>query len=204
MIAKRLIRTVPAETTPQVEEWWRHACSLHPDWDHVTFRDPIDPYLFPNTAPVWDRCGTGAQRAGLVRLEAVWSLSGIYLDSDLEVLRPLDSLLPLPIFATYEDERTVPDFVFGAEAKHPVIGALMAAAVESVRQGGGAWASGPGVFTDLLPGRADVLLLPPGTFSPIHYNGKAEADWTNLRQRFPFSLGAHHWAASWVVPTDPA
>lgn len=198
-IPRRIFRVIPHDTTTEVEKWWDDACRLHSGWEHRTYRDPIDPTDFPNTSPVWDRCGSGAQLAGLIRLEAAWNHGGIYLDSDLEVLRPLNPLLAPPMWATWEDAQTVPDFVFGAEAKHPVIGGLMAAAVEAVKHGGGAWITGPGVFTDMLPGRDDVLLLAPGSFAPIHYVGKLDADWSNLRHRFPFSYGAHHWRHSWAT-----
>lgn len=198
-IPPRLVRTVPRETTQQVEDYWNGACAFHPQWEHVTLRDPLDPEDYPNTAPVWDRCTSGAQFAGLVRLEAIWARGGIYVDSDLEILRPLDPLLAPPFWATWEDEQTIPDFVFGAEAKHPITGALMQAAVEAVRHGEGAWGSGPGVFTTLLIGRSDALLLAPGSFAPIHYTAKMDADWTGLRARFPYAYGAHHWHHSWAA-----
>ena len=34
---------------------------------------------------------------------------------------------------------------------------------------GDTWHTGPGVLTDVLPLRRDVLLLPPGSFYPVHY-----------------------------------
>ena len=93
MIPERLVRTVPPVTTAEVERWWGTAVRTHPDWSHVTLRDPLDPTHFPVTAPHWERCQSGAQRAGLIRLEAIYTLGGFYLDSDFEVYRPFDSLL---------------------------------------------------------------------------------------------------------------
>lgn len=198
MIPHRLIRVVPADTTEQVEAWWDQACDLHPGWEHLTFRDPIDPARFPLTSPFWGLCGTGAQMAGLVRLEAVFHFGGWYCDSDVEMLRPLDPLCCAEFVAGWEDGITIPDFMFGAARGHYVTKILLEAACRSVAQGQGAWASGPGVFTDCLRGRTDVLLLPPQAFAPYHYTEKDRVDWTGMADRFPYSWAAHHWAASWI------
>jgi hypothetical protein len=83
MIPRRLIRTVPEQTVDEVEGFWSRVVELHPGWEHVTYRDPIDAALFPVTSPLWGRCRSGAQRAGLIRLEALARVGGIYLDSDV-------------------------------------------------------------------------------------------------------------------------
>lgn len=203
MIPKRLIRTVPETTTDQVEEWWETACKLHPDWDHVTYRDPIDPALFPATSRDWHRCTSGAQLAGLIRLEAL-KAGGVYIDSDVEIYGPLDALLGCKAFAAWEDAETVPDAVLGAEKGHPVIAECIAEAIRRLRSqspdwrtGSGAWATGPGVLTALLPYRDDVLLLPPGSFYPFHWTERDRAGEDHKKAQ-PWSFGAHHWAASWV------
>lgn len=198
MIPARLIRTVPEDTSDEVEQFWMMACHLHPGWDHVTFREPLDAVDWPLTGDLWGQCRTGAQKAGLIRLEAVCRFGGFYLDSDLEIYRRLDPLRHLPFVAGWEDRRTVPDFFFGAEADHPVFGRLLDDARISLSQG--AWQSGPGVFTRNLPGRDDVLLLPPGSFAPYHYTERHRRR-ENHHDANPWGFGAHHWAASWV-PTE--
>lgn len=193
-----LHRTVPAETTPQVEAWWRHAVELHPGWEAMTHRDPLDPAEWPETGDLWDRCGSGAQRAGLIRLEALWRWGGIYLDSDVELYRPLDSLLSLDGFAGYEDAKVVPDAVLGARPGHPAVAVMLERARAAMLRGARAWESGPGVTTAVLPGRPDWLLLPPGGFFPYHYREKEERRHEDHATAQPWSFGAHHWAASWV------
>jgi hypothetical protein len=204
-IPRRLIRTVPAETSDEVERWWSEACEMHPTWEKVTYRDPIDPDLFPVTSSLWDRCTSGAQLAGLIRLEALAHLGGVYLDSDVELWAPLDPLLGVRAFAGWEDSAVVPDAVLGAQAHHPAILACRDLAVgrllsgdDDWRTGSGAWGTGPGVTTTILPGRDDVLLLPPGSFYPVHYSAKTGADWAAARARNPWAFGAHHWHASWL------
>jgi hypothetical protein len=192
-IPRILHRTVPAQTTAEVEEWWRGWQTLHPGWEMRTYRDPIDPALFPASSPLWDRCDNGAQRAGLIRLEALCLHGGVYVDSDVEPVASLEPLLHLPAFAAWEDETTVPDAVIGAMSAHPAMEAALSAALAAVEAGKDAWQSGPGVTTAILPGRSDVLLLPPGAFYPAHYLAKhALTD-----KPGPWVFGRHHWHHSW-------
>lgn len=202
MIPKRLIRTVPEVSSDEAEEFWAKACALHPGWEHVTYRDPQNPDWWPLTASSWPLCKSGAQFAGLLRLEALVHAGGVYVDSDLELFRPLDSLLSLSAFAVWEDASTVPDFVLGAEAGHPALRACLALALRRIRSdsvdwrsGNGAWATGPGVTTTVLPGRDDVLLLPPASFAPYHYSERDREH--EDHGALPFVFGAHRWRHSW-------
>ena len=69
MIPARLIRTIPTVASDEAEGFWRGACGLHPHWDYTTWRDPVDRDKFPLTSPHWAACKSGAQMAGLIRLE---------------------------------------------------------------------------------------------------------------------------------------
>jgi hypothetical protein len=194
-IPRILHRVVPEHTTAEVEAWWSAFAAYHPGWEMRTWRDPLDPADFPISSPSWSACTSGAQLAGLVRLEALWHHGGIYVDSDCEPYRSLEPLLGLHAFAGWEDNAVVPDAVIGAEPQHPAIRQCLDLALVRVPQG--AWASGPGTTTEVLAARDDVLLLPPGSFFPYHYRAK------NLRHRDhaseqPWAFMAHHWAGSWL------
>jgi hypothetical protein len=82
-IPRILHRTVPEVTSKQVEDWWQRFEELHPDWDLRTYREPIDPTDWPMTGDLFKRCQNGAQKAGLIRLEAVYTHGGVYVDSDV-------------------------------------------------------------------------------------------------------------------------
>lgn len=200
-IPRIIFRTVPKRTTPEVEGFWRRACELHPDWRHITYRDPIDPALFPMTSPLWRRCRSGAQKAGLIRLEALLRHGGIYLDSDVEVLRSLHPLLQLEGFAAFEDPGVIPDAVLGARLGHPAIDACLRLAIERLEAASGDWRTdgpwgcGPGVTTTVLPGRDDFFILAPSSFYPYHYTEKERRneDFSIL----PWVYGVHHWHNSW-------
>ena len=192
-IPKILHRTVPAETTSQVEAWWEKFKKLHPEWECRTWREELDPADFPLTSGVWGMCENGAQKAGLIRLELLFTHGGVYVDSDCEPFRPLDELLPLEAFAAWEDETTVPDAVLGARAGHPAFKKALDLAVAAVRKRKGAWVSGPGVTTRLFPTRTDVTLLPPGAFYKAHYLQKR--DLSDAPK--PYEFLRHHWHHSW-------
>lgn len=195
MIPRRLVRTVPTETSAEVEAWWDHACDLHPRWECLTLRDPLDAADFPATASVWPLATSGAQLAGLIRLDYLYAHGAIYLDSDVELFRPLDPLLQHHAFAAYEDDFYIPDAVLGAEAGHPAIRACLELAVALVGNGAGASASGPRVTTAVLKDRDDVTILPRESFFPIGYWEKDRLDGFTPG---PDNYGLHHWAFSWA------
>lgn len=195
-IPRILHRTVPAETSDQIEQWWTLFQQLHPGWEFRTYREPIDPADWPLTGDLFDRCQNGAQKAGLIRLEALVTHGGCYVDSDVEPFRSLEPLLHGPAFAAWEDETTVPDAVLGAEPQHPAFVAMIDKARAVIQGGGDAWHSGPGVTTETLPTRPDVLLLPPGAFYPHHYLEKHKAN----EDAGPWAFLRHHWHGSWLTP----
>jgi hypothetical protein len=198
-IPRILHRTVPDEwhRPAVVDEWWQQAADLHPGWELMDHEDPLDPDAWPVTGDLWPRCHSGAQRAGLIRLEALWTHGGIYLDSDVELYRRLDPLLGLQGFAAWEDRRVAPDAVLGARPGHPAVAAMLEHARHAITAGAGAWESGPGASTKILPGRTDWLLLPPGSFYPYHYKHKERDRHIDHAAEQPWAFGAHHWHHSW-------
>lgn len=202
-IPRILHRTVPAETTEEVERWWAEFEALHPGWDCKTYREPIDPAEWPLTGDLFVRCQNGAQKAGLIRLEALHRDGGVYVDADVKPFRSFEPLLCCEAFAGWEDETTVPDAVLGARPGHPAFEAMIEKARASIQGGGDAWLSGPGVTTETLPGRTDVLVLPPGAFYPFHYLEKAKRDSVNTEPP-PYAFVAHQWHHSWGSPAQKA
>lgn len=200
-IPRILHRTVPVETSAEVEGWWAAFEKLHPGWTLLTHRDPLDPAEWPLTARAWGQCTSGAQLAGLIRLEALYRWGGIYVDSDVQPYRSLEPLLSLRAFAAWEDDKVVPDAVVGAEPEHPAIKACLDLALRRIRKG--AWASGPGVTTQVLPRRSDVLLLPPGSFYPVHYRDPERDRKMPSWQSEPWTFALHHYHGSWLdAPAD--
>ena len=199
-IPRIMHRTIPAEVPDVVEHWWIHAQQLHPGWDFRTYREPLDPTEWPMTGDLWDRCQNGAQKAGLIRLEALVRWGGVYLDSDVEPVRSLEPLLHLPAFGAWEDPQCLPDAILGCEPGHPAFVKALEDARAVIQAGGDAWHSGPGVTTEVLPNRDDVLCLPPGAFYPQHYLDKKARHTVDG----PWVFLIHHYHGSWLTPQQKA
>jgi hypothetical protein len=59
------------------------------------------------------------------RLHALYRYGGVYLDTDVEALRPLDDLLKHSAFSGFEDERYLQSGTMGAAPGHPWIKELL-------------------------------------------------------------------------------
>jgi hypothetical protein len=193
-----LHRTVPERRDPVIDRFWREFGKMYPDWELRSWDEPLDPDDFPVTSPLWPLCQSGAQKAGLVRLELLWTYGGIYVDSDVQPLRRMDELLTCQVFGAWEDANCVPDAVLGAVPGHPAVAEMLNMAAERLVAGQDAWHTGPGVTTTVMPRRSDVTVLPPGAFYPYHYLEKARAQ-ENFRQTSPWSYCVHHWHGSWLT-----
>lgn len=200
---KLIHRTVPAERSPEVDEYWAAFAEMNPGWELKSWEEPLNPDDFPITSPLWPLCDSGAQKAGLIRLELLWSYGGMYVDSDCKPLKPLDPLLGFQVVAGWEDAQCVPDAVIGSAKAHPVICELLNLAAERILAGAGAWETGPGVTTSILPHRPEVTLLPPGSFYPFHYLEQSRAG-EDFTQTAPWAFMAHMWAHSWGTPKQKA
>ena len=56
------------------------------------------------------------------RFDVLNRFGGIYVDTDVEIIKPLDDLLHYAVFAGHETEKWVaPGLILGAEAGHPIL-----------------------------------------------------------------------------------
>lgn len=195
MIPKRLVRTVPEVTTDETERIWTVARWLHPDWEHVTLRDPVDRSGFPETSHLWDSCESGAQLADLIRAEELWHRGGVYIDSDVEVYRTFDPLTKLDGFAGWDCVDYIPNAIMGFRPGHPAIGLVVKLAVQ--RHHLGTWPAGVGVTTEVFTGRNDMALFPPGSFYPVFWRDRDRTDWAKVQQTNPWAYCVHYANHSW-------
>ncbi len=195
-IPRILHRVVPEQTTVEVEERWARACDVLPHWEHVTWRDPLEPFGVLGSR--WQHARHGAQLADMIRVDVLLEHGGVYIDSDVEVTRSLDPLLEHGAFAAWEDEKSVPNAVMGCSPGHPAMRALAAYMQERIP--GPVWWAGPGATTAIFNGRPDVKLLGPESFYGVHYSDpdrdRKMADWEPAEH--PESYGLHWYAGSWI------
>lgn len=60
-----------------------------------------------------------------VRLKTLYDYGGIYMDTDVEVIKPLDKFLSLPAFSGYEGDNRIPTGIIGAAKGNKWIGELL-------------------------------------------------------------------------------
>lgn len=142
-----------------------------------------------------------------IRLKVLFEYGGIYLDTDVELLRPLDILLDDRAFFGFESPTQIATCVMGAVPKHPVIKELLdiykrisflnpdgtrnettnVAYVTKLLSDKGLRSDGT------LQKVGDATIYPSSYFSPIDLNtGKIEIT--------PETVAIHHFNGSWMSP----
>jgi mannosyltransferase OCH1-like enzyme len=108
---------MPEEFEPYRESWRRH----HPGWELRLWDEDNLPDGLRTTA-AYDQERQPVERADILRLELLWRFGGVYLDIDMECLRPIDSLAEgLDFFGTEIKPGRVTNTVIGAALQHPIL-----------------------------------------------------------------------------------
>ncbi len=161
-----------------------------PEWNVIEVtEDTIDPELLacPYMRGVLER-GEFVKATELGRLWALHKYGGVYLDEDVEVLKPLDPLLDSPFFIGWEDSHMINGAVIGSMQAGATITALLEAF--PVNSDGGAIATtyGPMFLTQQMR-KLGGYLYSPEFFYPVHYDGTGTITGNSFTR--------HWWAGSW-------
>jgi FkbM family methyltransferase len=192
MIPKILHFVVPRSLSDTQNACIERARQLHPNWSIKIWNDDavvdgarLSRYL--------DRASSGAQRADLIRLDAVLVYGGVYLDSDFRLLKAFDDIIAhYGFFIGTEDGYNLSNGLIGATPQHPAIAAI----IDFLEQNEPNWSAppnettGPVVFAKLLKWRQDIHILPRETFYPYNWNEPR----TGIHR---LSYAEHLWAATW-------
>lgn len=109
-------KDMPALERRCVESWR----SKLPDWELVLWNEGnFDLDSVPYAREAYDK-GKYAFVADVVRVAAIVEQGGIYLDTDIEVLSPLDSLLLDEAFVGYENRTNIGMGIMGAVPHFPL------------------------------------------------------------------------------------
>lgn len=198
MIPKLLHFSVPDSFADEHSAVIENARRLHPDWTVRIWRDQ-DPIPGARLSRYLGHARSGAQRADLIRLDAVFNQGGVYIDSDFLLLRSLAELAErYDFFIASEDGYNLTNALFGATPHHPAVDSIVSfleanepdwAAPENIT-------TGPLLFGRLLRWREDVNVLPRQTFYPYNWNEKKT-------EPHRLSYAEHLWAGSWISHTRP-
>lgn len=139
-------------------------------------------------------------KANIARLEILIQMGGIYIDADIECLRPLEGdFLKEDFFASYVNEAMrggrINNAVMGSTAGHPILGLMIGKLMEKERIEQPSWKfSGPGLLTECVAEFAEksgirVCILPSFYFQPDFFEGEPYCG-----DFKPF--GYHHWGST--------
>lgn len=119
------------------DDYWSQWLAMHPGWELNTWTERNLPPL--RNQRQFDACAVTAkagvpmpheravavQRADIAAYELVWRFGGVYVNCDMQPLRPLNDLLEYPAFAGMEDERHLCNAVLAAEQGSPFFDAVI-------------------------------------------------------------------------------
>lgn len=173
-----------------------------PGWRVEQWDDRLVEGLFPLiNQDVYDRAEeiapdhVGQLRSDVLRYEILHRHGGVYVDADLECLKPLDSLLPdVGCFAGWEvQDRWVGNTILGCTPGHPFMRALIANLPGNVQARAGCRPNkltGPQYLTRIHRRTPGLAVFPQAFFYPYA--------WDEIRDHapgdeFPDAFTAHHW-----------
>ncbi len=130
-----------------------------------------------------------------LRMFLLFYEGGIYLDCDMEILKPFDDLLKNNMFVGREDPNVIANSIIGAEVHHPLLGEYLRMVEDNFR-GDGEFIFEPAerLFSDLIIGRYGNF---PGitTYSSDYFFPKNEK--TGEEKITDNTHIYHHFARSW-------
>ena len=171
----------------------------HPGWEMRTWTDADLPELGIDAADA-ARARTASELSDLVRFAILARVGGVYADTDVECLRPLDPLLEgVDAFAALELPGRVGTAVLGSVPEHPLF--VRAARDSRTTAGTGAHAAlstGPGFLTHLIEQEGGVTILGAHVFYPYGWEDDGP-----VPAALDGAYAVHHWDGSWreTVPS---
>ena len=173
----------PPRDFDQFRESWREH---HPGWELRLWREDDLPGDL-RTRAVYERERQPVERADILRLELLWRFGGVYLDIDMECLRPIDVLVEgLDFFATEIKPGRVTNTVIGAAPLHPILDLALS---KLKLHGTGARfdkaLSGPLFFDRIVRRFPGITTFAPELFYPLTPEERKDA------------FGVHHAARLW-------
>ena len=174
------------------ESWHRH----HPGWEMRLWTDSDLPELrFPEAM---ERGRNPGERSDLLRYEVLVRFGGVYVDTDMECLRSIDSLIEgVDAFAGAVRAGKLGNAILGCAPGHPAFERLLEEASRRSGTGHVSGATGPRLLTDVLTALEDVRIFPPDAFYHFHHRRSPTKD-----RETPGAYAIHHVDASWKSTDD--
>ena len=138
----------------------------------------------------YERLRNPAERSDIIRLEVLFRFGGVYVDTDVECLRPIDPLLQegVEFFTGTGKGGMAHNSVIAAAPGHPVLERALRELRPVTEFGVDKHGTGPQFLEEVLREFPDVGFEPPERFFPAADGQREQA------------YALHHGAASWKTP----
>lgn len=186
-------------------QWGQSWLDLNPDWTMTTWTEKnLPPSAHPDAV---SRACHLSQRSNVYRYEVLARQGGVYLDCDLQALRPLGSLLDGSgaVVAAKSRARVGCGFL-ACEAGHPLALDLVRRTPE--RDPTQSMSLGSAYLRDVMAAHPSVTVLDPSLVYPVqHHESRklwrdgAPISADEIRVLYPAAIAAHYWADKWFAPS---
>lgn len=194
--------SVPKELKKYIDTWK----DMHPDWEYKLWTDADVEKIKLHNQDLYDDAKNFGMKSDILRYEIVYKYGGVYVDTDLECLKPLDRL-----HYTYDfyigteplDSRflQIGSAILGARPGHPVLKHIIQTMRTSYKKHKGAPdQTGPKHFTRAFFDIIDTLgpndiVFPCSYFYPLGVRDKnIDRDrWKNMG-----AYAVHWWGKTWL------
>jgi len=164
-----------------------------PDWQFVESSEDTPGLLdFPYIKHALSR-GEWAKASDCARLYALHKYGGVYLDSDIELVKSLNPLLTNKFFAGWEDDEYICNAVMGTSVGGTIISRLWNEFPKAEDFLGKANVWGPVHLTNTAKGAADATIYTREYFYPKHWSRYVQD-----AEPSDNTYAIHHWQKSWV------
>jgi len=139
--------------------------------------------------------------ADYMRFRALYNEGGIYLDTDVEAVKPFDELLGESFFLGRESPTSVGAGVVGTTKGHPFLKLVMDKLDAEARSGRISFQPLPALVCGLLDCEeiADITILPVECFYPYNpYSSEIIRRKPLLSNMSDKTFCVHHWEGSWL------
>lgn len=193
------------DEVPQWQATWKR---YHPGWEIRLWTDDNIPLL--QNVREFDQAPSPAAKANILRYELLLRFGGVWLDVDMECLKPVDSLLKnVEAFVARRNSSDLCIAVMGSKPQHPFFQALVDGlpAHYAAHSGQGPVMSCGGRYVQSLLASIDnsiarqVTQYPAPTFFPYDFPDRALA-WRKERRAVRHSYAIHYYLHTWAPRSE--
>ncbi len=170
-----------------------------PDYRFICWDETNSPMELPFVSYHYNQ-KNWAYVSDFIRLYVLYHHGGIYLDTDVEVIRDFEPLLSYRVFLGYEQEKRLNSAVLGAQKEE----AFMLACMEYMQirhKQKRPYRIAPEVITAVYQGGEfyELTTLPQHTFYPYNPYDKKGIGQLLYHDITKETFAIHHWAKSWKM-----